>query len=112
MSELRQADISRRNLEDGIELEVRAAFLEIEAARERLRSQEKNVEMAEEGLEIANERYLQGYATNLEVLDSQLALNTARQNQLQAIHDLNLAIAKMKKAMGTLLSDYETGARR
>jgi outer membrane protein TolC len=111
MSELRRTDIARRNLEDAIELEVRAAFLEIEAADERLRSQEKNVEMAEEGLEIANERYLQGYATNLEVLDSQLALNTARQNRLQAVHDLNLAIAKMKKAMGILLEDYTAGAR-
>jgi outer membrane protein TolC len=111
-SDLRRADIARRNLEDAIELEVRAAFLEIEAASERLRSQEKNVEMAEEGLGIANERYLRGYATNLEVLDSQLALNTARQNRLQAVHDLNLAIAKMKKAMGTLLGDYEAGARR
>ena len=111
MSELRRADIARRNLEDAIELEVRAAFLEIEAAEERLRSQEKNVEMAGEGLEIANERYLQGYATNLEVLDSQLALNTARQNRLQAVHDYNLAIAKLKKAMGTLLEDYVAGAR-
>ncbi len=112
MSELRRADIARRNLEDAIELEVRAAFLDIEAAEERLRSQEKNVEMAEEGLGIANERYLQGYATNLEVLDSQLALNTARQNRLHAVHDLNLAIAKMKKAMGTLLNDYPAGARK
>ena len=111
MSGLRQADIARRNLEDAVELEVRAAFLDIEAARERVGSQEKNVEMAEEALKIANERYMQGYATNLEVLDSQLALNTARQNRLQAVHDLNLAVAKMKKAMGTLLGEYDTGAR-
>jgi outer membrane protein len=110
-ADLRRADIATRDLEDAVELEVRAAFLDIEAARELLRSQEKNVEMAEEGLEIANERYLQGYATNLEVLDSQLALNTARQNKLQAVHDFNLAIAKLKKAIGTLLGEYQVGAR-
>lgn len=112
MADARRADLAMENLKDGIELEVRAAFLDIEAAGERMRSQEKNVEMAEEGLEIANERYLQGYATNLEVLDSQLALNTARQNELQALHDLNLAIARLKKAKGTLLREYEPGARR
>jgi outer membrane protein len=67
--------------------------------------------MAEEGLKIANDRYLQGYATNLEVLDSQLALTTARKNKLQAVHDLNLAIARLKKAMGTLLGEFEAGAR-
>jgi outer membrane protein len=112
MAEARRADIAMENLKDAIELEVRAAFLDIEAAAERMRSQEKTVEMAEEGLKIANERYVQGYATNLEVLDSQLALNTARQNELQALHDFNLAIARLKKAIGTLLREYEPGARR
>jgi outer membrane protein len=105
-SQRKQADIYKANLEDLIELEVRGVALEVQAALETLRSQEKNVEMAEEGLEIANERYLQGYATNLEVLDAQLALNTARKNRLQAIHDLNVAAARAKKAMGTLLKDY------
>ena len=110
-TDLRRADIAKTNLEEAIELEVRGALLDIEAARELLKSQEKNVEMAEESLRIANDRYVQGYATNLEVLDSQLALNTARQNRLQAVHDLNVAIARLKKAMGTLLGEFEAGAR-
>ena len=67
--------------------------------------------MAEEGLAIANERYLQGYATNLEVMDAQLALARARNNRIQALHELNLAVAKAKKAMGILLRDYTAGAR-
>jgi outer membrane protein len=104
-SQLRQADIGMASLEDGIELEVRSAVLEIGAAWETLKSQEKNVEMAEEGLAIANQRYLKGYATNLEVMDAQLALTRARNNRIQALHDLNLAIAKAKKAMGILLRD-------
>jgi outer membrane protein len=110
-TDLRRAGIAKTNLEEAIELEVRGAFLDIESAREVLESQDKNVEMAEESLRIANERYVQGYATNLEVLDSQLALNTARQNRLQAVHDLNVAIARLKKAMGTLLGEFEAGAR-
>jgi outer membrane protein len=111
MTDLRRVGIAKTNLEEAIEIEVRGAFLDIEAARELLKSQEKNVGMAEEGLKIANDRYLQGYATNLEVLDSQLALTTARKNKLQAVHDLNLAIARLKKAMGTLLGEFEAGAR-
>ncbi len=108
----RQAEISKANVEDFIELEVRGSLLQIGAALERLKSQEKNVEMATEGLKIANERYLQGYATNLDVMDAQLALTQARTNRIQALHDLNLAIAKAKKAMGTLLDDYKLGARQ
>jgi outer membrane protein len=110
-SQLRQAKLARANLEDAIELEVRSALLEIEAALETLRSQEKNVEMAEEGLEIANKRYFQGYATNLEVMDAQLALTRARNNRIQALHDLSWAVAKAKKSMGVLLGDYKLGAR-
>ena len=110
-SQLRQAELARAGLEDAIELEVRSALLEIEAALETLKSQEKNVEMAEEGLEIANKRYLQGYATNLEVMDAQLALTRARNNRIQALHDLSWAVAKAKKSMGVLLGDYKSGAR-
>jgi outer membrane protein TolC len=110
-SQLRQTEIGMASLEDGIELEVRGAALEIDAALETLKSQEKGVGMAEEGLAIANERYVQGYATNLEVMDAQLALTVARNNRIQALHDLNLAVAKAKKAMGILLEDYKAGAR-
>ncbi len=111
-SQKHQAEISEANLRDAIELEVRSSLLEVDAALERLKSQEKNVEMATEGLKIANERYLQGYATNLEVMDAQLALTQARTNRIQALHDLNLAIAKAKKAMGALLKDYNLGAQQ
>jgi outer membrane protein len=111
LSQVSQAEIGLSNLKDAIELEVRSSILGIEASLETLRSQEKNVGMAAEGLEIANERYLQGYATNLEVMDAQLALTLARNNRIQALHDLNVAIANLKKAMGTILKDYKSGAR-
>lgn len=105
----KQVEIAKRNLKDGIELEVRSALLGISAALEMVRSQEKSVEMAAEGLRIANERYLQGYATNLEVMDAQLALTRARNNRIQALYDLNLAVARAKKAMGTVLREYVQG---
>jgi len=105
-SGIRQAEIARAGLEDGIELEVRSSMLGLEAAAEALRSQEKNVEVAGEGLKIANDRYLQGLATNLDVMDAQLALTRARNYRLQALHDLNLATASLKRAMGILLTDH------
>lgn len=105
-SEVRQAGIALAGAEEGVKLEARSAVLELDAAAERLRSQEKSVEMAEEGLKIANDRYVQGVATNLEVMDAQLALTQARNYRLQALHDTNLATARLKRAMGVLLEDY------
>ena len=106
LSQVRQAELALADVADGIELQVRSFMLEREAASERLRSQEKTVEMAQEGLKIANDRYVQGVATNLEVMDAQLALTQARNYRLQALHDLNLATANLKRAMGVLLDDY------
>ncbi|MGQ9604285.1 MAG: TolC family protein [bacterium] len=109
LSQEKQVEIARQNLRDAIELEVRSALLGISTAREMVKSQEKSVEMAAEGLRIANERYIQGYATNLEVMDAQLALTRARNNRIQAIYDLNIAIARAKKAMGLVLKEYDWG---
>jgi outer membrane protein len=111
ISQLRQAEIAVASLKDVIELQIRTSLLDIEASLETLNSQEKNVDMAEEGLDIANERYAQGFATNLEVMDAQLALSVARNNRILALHDLSVAVARLKQAMGTLLKDYNVGAR-
>ncbi len=109
LSQEKQVEIAKRNVRDAIELEVKSALLGVNTAQEMVKSQEKSVEMAAEGLRIANERYLQGYATNLEVMDAQLALTRARNNRIQALYDLNLSIAKAKKAMGLVLKDYVQG---
>ena len=102
-SEIRQADLSVAQMEEAIELEVRSSLLDLDAALERLKSQEKSVEVAQEGLKIANDQYVQGVATNLDVMDAQLALTTARKNRLEALHDLNLATATLERSMGVLL---------
>jgi outer membrane protein len=106
LSQARQARISIASLEDAVELEIRSSLLELEAARERLKSQGKGVEVAQEGLRIANDRYLQGLATNLDVMDAQLALTQARNLRLQALHDANLASATLERAMGILAGKY------
>lgn len=109
---IKQAGIAVAGLRDGIELELRSSILELGAAREQLKSQEKGVEMAAEGLRIANERYVQGLATNLEVMDAQLALTRARNYRLQALHDLNLASATFARATGTLVERYRAAEGR
>ena len=104
-AQIKQAEIALESLREGIELEVRSALLAVGAAREQLKSQGKTVEVAAEGLRMANERYVQGYTTNLEVMDAQLALRRARYSRLQALHELNLESAKLARATGTLLDE-------
>ena len=98
-SQVKQIDLSLRQLEAGIDLEVKKALWDLEASEERIYAQEKNIEQAEEALSIAEVRYKSGTITNLEVLDAQLALTRVRLGYLKALYDHNVAVAELERAM-------------
>ncbi len=98
-SQIKQIDLSLQQLEAGIDLEVKKAFWDLEASKERIYAQEKNIEQAEEALSIAEVRYQSGAITNLEVLDAQLALTRVRLGYLKALYDHNVAVAELEKAI-------------
>jgi len=99
-SQLRQVELAIKELKNAICLEVKKAFWDMQAAKEALLAQKKNVEQAEEALSIAEGRYKSGTITQVEVLDANLALNKARLNYTKALFEYNLAKAALIKAMG------------
>lgn len=98
-----QIKLAKEMVADWIKLEVSANYLTIKASQKAIFSQEKSVEQAQEALKIAQARYESGQATNLDVLDAQLALTQAKTNKIQAVHDYILAVAKLEKAVGTAI---------
>jgi len=94
--------IGEKQLKDGIELEVRQAYLELIEANQIIMSSQENVKQAQKNVDIAEDQFAQGYVTSLEVMSSELALTTAKTNYIQALHDQVVAIAKIDKAMGTI----------
>lgn len=97
---LSQAEHGLNLLKEGIELEIRVAYLGIEEAKKLVESQKENIVQAEEALSIVEERYKQGLATSLEVMDTQLALTQAKTNWLQSLSDYLITKAELKKAIG------------
>lgn len=95
-----QAQLSSDMFTDVIELEVRNTLLELEETAKLLESQEENVREAEEALRIAEKRYETGLMTNLEVMDTQLALAQAKTNSLQALSNHLIALCKLKRVIG------------
>jgi len=87
-------------LKEGIEMEVRTSCLQLEEAKKIVESQKENIAQAEEALSIVEERYKQGLATSLEVMDTQLALTQARTNWFQSLSDYLITKAKLEKAIG------------
>jgi outer membrane protein len=99
---LESLKIGEKQLEDGIELEVRQAHLGLLESSEIIKSSKENVLQAKKNVEIAEEQFAQGDVTSLDVMSTQLALTTAKTNYLQALHDYALAVAKLDKATGTI----------
>ncbi|UCD05444.1 MAG: TolC family protein [candidate division WOR-3 bacterium] len=97
---LKEARLGLENLERAIVVEVKTAYLTYLAAKEAIDAAEKNVGQAREAFNIIETRYKSGLATNLEVLDTELAYRQAQVNYLTALKNYNTALAEIYKAIG------------
>jgi len=95
-----------RALEDqmraAVQLQVKQAYYNFQASRDRIAASASSVQEAEEGLRIVQKRYEGGMTTFVDVLGAESALIRARTNALQALYDNNIAEADLKLAAGTL----------
>jgi len=86
--------------EDGIRLDVQASVLALNQEARNASYQQKNVEVAEAALGLAEQRFQNGLLTNLDYMDSQLALTQSRVAYLNALANYQVAKARVKKAIG------------
>ncbi|HEX7344317.1 MAG TPA: TolC family protein [bacterium] len=99
-ADLKLLGLQREQLEKVINLEIIQAKSRHEEAQKNVEAQVKGVELARKGLQIAETRYANGLATQLEVMDAQVALNQAQMNELNARYELITASAELQKAIG------------
>ena len=83
-----------------VELEVQTAYSNLQQNRELIKSQEKNVEQAEEALRLAKARLDAGAGVQLDVLNAQVQLLTAQSTRLQAFFGYNSSLAEFDRATG------------
>ncbi|MFA6455576.1 MAG: TolC family protein [Bacteroidota bacterium] len=99
-AQLSQAEQGLSQLKDGITLEVTQSYLALNQAKERSAVAQKGVEQAEENYRVTNERYKKGLNVNSDLLDSEVALLTAKLNYMQSLVDYELAAARLTKSVG------------
>ncbi|MEW6442930.1 MAG: TolC family protein [bacterium] len=85
-----------------IETEVRTALLDLEETAVRIGTTQENQERARQILAIAEDSYVAGAATSLEVIDAQLAARRARLEHLKALYDRRIARVRLAAATGDL----------
>lgn len=97
--ELRKVDDSEQQVRNMIAGEVESAYLSLIDAREKLNSQDKTIEQATESLRLAELRYREGSATQLDILNAQLALQQAQTNYSQYLLEFNVAQDNLRKSI-------------
>ena len=83
-----------------VELEIQQAYSNLQQNEELVKSQEKNVELADEALRLAKARLDAGAGVQLDVLNAQVALLTAQSTRLQALFGYNSSLAEFDRATG------------
>ena len=83
-----------------VESEVRSAFLDLQQADRVLEAETKNVQTADESLEIANGNLAAGLGTQLDVLQAASDVTRTRSTRLSAIYLHNAALARLDRACG------------
>jgi outer membrane protein len=98
-SQLRQTEYSLEEQTLAIEVEVRRSLNALQEAAELATAAAKVVEQAEEALRLADVRYASGAATQLDVLETRVALTEARLNRLEANFRHTVALAQVRQAI-------------
>lgn len=81
--------------------DVRSAFLDLQQAERVLESETKNVQTADESLEIAKANLGAGLGTQLDILQAAADVTRTRTTRLSAIYLHNVALARLARACAT-----------
>ena len=89
---------------DAVLLAVQKAYLNLRSAEQTIQSTQTAVVQGQESFRIATLRYRAGVGTNLDVLDAETKLTTARNNYVQALYNYNISIAALEQLTGVPLN--------
>jgi outer membrane protein TolC len=94
---------SRQQLEDiraQVEYDVRVAFLDLAAAKEQVEVARSTVDLANQTMIQARDRFTAGVTDNLEVVQAQEAVASANESYISSLYAHNLAKVSLARAIG------------
>ncbi len=97
---LAQIDAYRRQLHDGIKLEIDQAIATYRQADQQVKVAQEGVSLAEENLRLRQASFDRGVSRSVDVLEAQTSLSKARLDLLEAETNYHVAVAGLRKAIG------------
>ncbi len=104
--ELKKIVQQREDLRNQIALEVKTALAQLQAARNEVDVANLGVQLANEEVSQARDRFEAGVANNVEVIQAQDALARANDNQIAALYRYNQSRADLARAVGQMESVF------
>jgi outer membrane protein TolC len=101
---LSEATSQQAMLEEGMRVELSQAVGDYHTQVAQLRARQETSRLAQEAHDLADLRYRNGLATQLEVSDAALVLDQARVNEVQALSDYVKALARLERLGGGRLT--------
>jgi outer membrane protein TolC len=83
-----------------IEVEVRDAFLDLQSAADQVAVARDNLDLANQTLQQARDRFSSGVTDNIEVVQAQGSVAIANDNSIAALYAHNLAKVSLARALG------------
>jgi outer membrane protein TolC len=97
---LKQRQDELADLAAEIDYQVRAAFLDIRTAADQVAVARDNLDLANQTLEQARDRFAAGVSDNIEVVQAQESVATATDNVIASLYAHNLAKVGLARALG------------
>jgi len=98
---LKQSSDQLADLGGQIEVQVRDAFLDLQSAADQVAVARDNLELANQTLDQARDRFAAGVTDNIEVVQAQSSVASANNNLISALYAHNLAKVSLAYALGT-----------
>jgi outer membrane protein TolC len=99
-SALQQRKAELADLEGQIDDQVRTAFLNLNSSSQLVSVAESNIDLANQTLAQARDRFRAGVADNLEVVQAQESVASANQSYINSLYAFNLAKISLAQAIG------------
>jgi outer membrane protein TolC len=99
-SRVRQAEMQLSDLRAGVEKDVRQALDNLATGEQQMRAAQKTLDLAQRELALAQDRFQNGVADNIEVTNAQTALENARLTTVFSLAQFNVARLNLASALG------------
>jgi outer membrane protein len=105
--ELQKLEQQKDDLRNQIALDVKTSLLNLSSARSEVQVANLGVQLAQQEVQQAGDRFRAGVANNIEVISAQDSLSRANDNQILALYRFNQARADYARSVGQMEKTYK-----